>query len=294
MFIVFFPAFFSFYQIYYFLAVYKHDSPAWLLKQGREEDAKEALRFVYTEKGVDVGLARLKGQKTENNEIQEPLLSAPEASYKNVFCSDYFKRMLRIATILNIGQQFSGNMVIFLYSTSIFEDMGGGKFVAKVLTVAMGILGLLAALAAIPLLGKFGRKPLLVFGQIFIILNLFTLGASTSILSLDIVFRAFLIYTHDVFFSLSLGGVFWAYIGEVCNEKCISIGLSLNIMNVVILSFVFPVITDYYGISTSFYGMTFLSFLLLVYELIDLFETKGLTKQEILRKLQSNNKVNAE
>ena len=97
-----------------------------------------------------------------------------------------------------------------------------------------------------------------------------------------------------IFFSLSLGGVFWAYIGEVCNEKCISIGLSLNIMNVVILSFVFPVITDYYGISTSFYGMTFLSFLLLVYELIDLYETKGLTKQEILRKLQSNNKVNAE
>ena len=53
MFIIFFPAFVSIYQIYYFSVVFKFENPRWLIQNGREDEARRALRIVYKESSIE-------------------------------------------------------------------------------------------------------------------------------------------------------------------------------------------------------------------------------------------------
>ena len=283
--IIFMPAFFSFYQIFFFLKIFPHESPKWLIQQGRIEEARQTLMYVYSEAGLDIGMQRLQAGQAE--EVTDPLIKIAEPTYKQLFFSRKFRKMMRITLGMNIGQQTTASMVIMLYSTSMFEDMGGGKFMARVLTVVLGIVALIAVLITIPLIGRFGRKSLLTVGQTFLVAILFALGAMTGFLETSVAVRAALIYIYSIFFSISLGGTFWAYIGEVCNSKCMSIGLTANLLTVVILSFLFPIAQNLMGISACFFIFSGLAGGLLLYELVDLFETKGLTKQQIQLKLIS-------
>lgn len=288
MLIIFFPAFCSFYQLFYFATVFKFESPAWLISQNRLEEAREALRFVYSEEGVEIGLKRLSGESKETNSINENLLGGfvqSSPTYAEIFCSKAYRKMLRITLGLNIGQQTSGSMVIFLYSTTIFEDMGGGKFIARVLTVGVGLINMISGLAALPLIERLGRKTLLLLGQVLICADLASLGLLTGYISVDISLRAVFIYLYFFVFSFSLGVTFWAYIGEVCNDKCISIGLTMNLLTVVVLSFAFPVAQNFLGISACFFIFCGLSVALFLYQIADLFETKGLSKLEIQAKV---------
>ena len=208
MLIIFFPAIVSFYQIYYMSSVFKYESPKWLLDHGRNDEARKALGYVYTDKGIDIGISRLQGPQDTSTSIDSPLLNNTNPTYSEVFCSKKFRKMLRLSLALNIGQQTSGSMAIFLYSTSIFEEMGGGKFFARVLTVVLGSCMVISGFFSIYLLGRYGRRSILIFGQIFIVLLLLTLGASTTLLDLSINIRAILLFLYVFTFVFSLSSAF--------------------------------------------------------------------------------------
>lgn len=275
------PALTSCYQIFYFTKINSFESPKWLYQQGRFEEAKKSLSFVYTPQGIEIGLHRLQNTALIDEDITEKLIVKPGPTYKEIFFSSRFRKMLRISLLLNIGQQASGSMVIRIYSTSMFETMGGNRFMARVLTVLMGFTTLLSGLLTLPLIKKYGRKPLLMIGQVLICIDLFSLGALNGFFQVNVIYRAVLVYCYFGFISIALGSTFWAYIGEVCNDKCIGIGVATNLLMIVILSFMFPIVQNFVNISYCFYFFSGLALVLLVYESIEVFETKGLTKQEI-------------
>ncbi|OMJ71974.1 hypothetical protein SteCoe_29680 [Stentor coeruleus] len=294
MLIIFCPAFFSFYQIIYFLKVFKTEFPSWLIKHNREDEARASLRYVYSESGVDIGMKRLMPVSEENpstNSSNEALILIATPSYKNIFCSKSYRKILRITIALNMGQQTSGSTPLLLYSNSIFKSMGGGEFIARVFTVILGLILLIFGLLAIPLLKKFGRKTILVLGQALITIDLLLLGFFTGIIDGGVAVNATLMFLYFAFFMPSLGATCWAYMGEVLNEKCISFGLAINLSTVVTVSFLFPILNNFLGMSSCLFIFCGLSFMLFVWEALDLFETKGLTKREILKKALSNNKV---
>ena len=285
MLIIFFPAIASFYQIYYMSSVFKYESPKWLIDHGRIDEARNALGYVYTDKGIDIGISRLQGSQDASTNIDSPLLNITNPTYSQIFCSKSFRKMLRLSLVLNIGQQAVGSMAIFLYSTSIFEEMGGGKFFARFLTVVLGSCMVISGFFSIYLLGRYGRKSILIFGQIFIVLFLFSLGASTTLIDLSINIRAVLLFLYVFVYTFSMSSTFWAYVGEICNNKCLSIGVCANLSTVVTFSFLFPVAQNLIGVSSCFFIFSALSLILLVYEIIEVFETRGLTKQEIISKI---------
>lgn len=283
--ILFTPALFSFYQAVYFLSVFTSESPGWLVQHGRIEEAKEALRFVYSEKGVEIGLKRLQGISQDSDSIEQSLMSKTEPTYWDLVCSKKYRKMMRISLGLNIGQQTSGSMAILLYSTTIFEGVGGGKTMARVYTFLMGLVTIFSGLITLPIIGKFGRRTILIFGQVLITLNLLILGLCTGIYETSVGVQAILIYSYSFVFALSLGATFWTYIGEVCIDKCISIGLTCNILTIVTLSFLFPIVQNLLGVSYCFYIISGLALILFIYEVCEVFETKGLSKQEIQSKV---------
>ena len=282
------PALASLYQMIFFWRL-GCESPGWLISQGRVDDAKDVLRYVYSEKGIDRGMKRLnvhsKESDVRSDQLTEPLLEIKDPTYKQLFCSKKYRKLMRITLALNIGQQSSGSIALFLYSTTMFGEMGGGIFMARVLTVLMGVVTLIFGLIAIPMIQRFGRKTLLMSGQFLISLDLFALGATTGFIDTSIIVRAVLVYAYFAFFSFSLGSTFWAYIGEVCNAKCVSIGMTINSLSIVIISFGYPVALNALGIANCFFIFSGLAFILLIYEMVEIFETKGLTKHEIQRKV---------
>lgn len=285
MFLIFFPAFFSLYQIYYFTKVFKYENPGWLIKQGRVDEAKSALGKIYKGSSVEAGIKRLmKEEKSQDPALTQPLIQN-DPSLIQMMCSKKHSKLMRIAILLNIGQQALGNGVILLYSTKMFESMGGGKFFARFLTFVEGIVLVISGFLSILLLNRFGRKTILITGSLTIAIILMCLGFFNGIIDGGVVLNSFLIFAYFFAFIPSMGSTFWVYIGEVCNDKAISAGLTFNMSTLILLTFTFPIIDYYLGIAACFFIYAGMSLLVVVYQLLDLFETKGLTKQEIIKKL---------
>lgn len=281
MFIIFFPAFVSLYQIYYFSVVFKYENPKWLIKNGRDIEARSALRVIYKESSVEFGLNRL----THSCATKEEALLGKSPSLKQMLCSKTYRKMMRISLGLNIGQQTIGNAVVLIYSTKMFENMGGGKFFARVMTLIVGITSLISGLTAIFVLKKAGRKTILVFGTLGSAISLLLLGVFNGLFDGGVVLSSVLIFTYMYVSVMSMGSVFWTYLGEVCNDKAISIGLTSNFITIISLSFAFPFAQFYLGISACFFILSGFSLILFIYLIIDIVETRGLTKQEINEKI---------
>lgn len=280
MLILSFPSLLSLYQLIYFLFIYKFENPKWLITNKKENEARQALRKIYKENSVEHGIKRLIDQNPSNEYKEEPLLCSTP-TFKQMLCSKTYRKMMRISLALNIGQQTAGSLIVLMYSTSMFEDIGGGKFFARVMTVVIGCTVLLAGLSSVFFLKYFGRKTIIVTGTLLSSLCLLCLGYFSEGDGASVVASSVFIFTYIFMFTISMGATYWTYIGEVCNEKAISIGLTVNFVTLIIFSFLFPIISSYQGISFSFYLLSAFAFALFVYQQIDLIETKGLTKEEI-------------
>lgn len=248
MLVMFCPAFFSCYQIVYFFKVFKSEFPAWLIKNHREDEARESLMHVYTEAGVEDGIKRLlHAKENDNNDdsIKQPLIAVVSPSYKEIFTSKKYRKMLRIAILLSVAQQISGITPILIYSNSIFISLGGGVFMAKIYSVILGLVLVISGFIAIPLLSKLGRKTLLVYGQLLIVIDLLALSIFTGPVNYGDFFNAMLIYLFFVVFVPSFGSAYWSFVGEVLIDKCIGLALATNLAIVISMSFLFPVLNNF-------------------------------------------------
>ncbi|OMJ75504.1 hypothetical protein SteCoe_25355 [Stentor coeruleus] len=280
---IIFPSILCLYQIYFLTKVFPYESPAWLLANSFHDKALETFSYVYYPEYSYKGIERLIPPETFSD--NDRLINVYNSTYKDVLCKRKFRKMLRISLVLNIGQQTSGSMMMRIYATKIFEDIGGGKRFAQIFTVIAGAVSLTGSISTIFLLKKFGRKKLLIIGQIGMSLIFLSLALLEDYTQFSPEVKAMFIFIYFGFLSISLGPTFWAYIGEVCNDKCIGIGFSLNLISVMILSFVYPIAQANLGVSFCFYGLSLMCFCLLIYEIIEIFETKGLSKQEIQLKV---------
>jgi hypothetical protein len=172
-----------------------------------------------------------------------------------------------------------------LYSTSMFNEIGGSFFFSKVLTVIQGFVIFFSGLLAILLIGKFGTKTILVGGCFSLGMILLVLGASNHFYGFSPVFHSVLVFAYLVVFVISMGATFWTYLAEICVDKVFGFGVSLNIFSAIVISLLFPIGIHYFGVLIFFFAFSALSIFLAVYLSFDAVETKGLTKQEIFDKL---------
>lgn len=286
MLIIIFPSIMSLYQLIYFTFIFKYENPKWLLNNKKENEARQALKKIYKDHSVDLGLKRLIEQHPTSDNKEETLLCTTP-TFKQMLCSKTYRKMMRISLALNIGQQTAGSVTVLMYSTSMFEDIGGGKFFARLMTVVMGFTVLLAGISSVFFLNYFGRKTIMTIGTLLSSICLVCLGYFSEGNGASVVASSIFIFTYIFMFTISMGATYWTYIAEVCNEKSISIGLTINFITVIIFSFLFPIITSYQGISFSFYLLSAFAFSLFIYQEIDLIETKGLTKEEIRKQITS-------
>jgi sugar porter (SP) family MFS transporter len=142
--------------LYFFALMAVPESPRWLAMHGREE---EALHIFERYLGPE-------GARAEIAAIHDSLAS--EAEQPGASIGQLFRPAMRLVLTIGVSvailQQITGINSVFFYAPMIFEQSGIGTDAAFMQAVLVGLVNLVFTIAAMLLIDRLGRRPLLGFG----------------------------------------------------------------------------------------------------------------------------------
>ncbi|MDP2337035.1 MAG: sugar porter family MFS transporter [Bacteroidota bacterium] len=259
-------------------------SPRWLVKKGRIEEARKNIEELSSHE-IDTEQTIL--------EIQESIQTENAGKRINLFKKPY-RRIIYIGIFVGIFSQLTGIGVVFYYSSQIFSIAGFSSGSSMIQSVILGATNLLFTLIAMAIIDKVGRKKLLLFGQMgmVVVLGLFGYGLLTG--NITGYWLVALLVAYIAFFAASQGVVVWVLLSEmfpnVIRARGASMGSFANWVVSASLNFLFPVVIGFFGISQAaqqlgmsyafifFAVVTFIGF---IYLKIQIIETKGKTLEQI-------------
>ena len=200
------------------MAAFLPESPRWLVKVGRAEQAGKVLQRIFRS-----------GADQELESIQETVAkeSATRKRFVDVLQKKYRKPLL-IAMLLAAFAQFSGINVVFYYGTSMLESAGLRADGALSGMAVIGFCNMIFTTMAMAFVDKLGRRRLLQFGTVGAIACLvgigasFNSGANTMLIVLMCAFVAF--------FAFSLGPIKFIFASEIFPTNIRSHAMSIVIL----------------------------------------------------------------
>jgi sugar porter (SP) family MFS transporter len=184
-------------------------SPRWLIMQGEEQAAREALERV-----------RPAGPEAIDLEIQEIQASTgPDTSR----WSDLKKPAVKAALVVGIGlailQQITGINTVIYYAPTIIQSTGIDSAGSAILaSLGVGIINVLMTVVALRLLDRSGRRTLLFVGVTGMSISLFALGLAfidgmPQTVSTVLAIGSLMLFVSS--FAISLGPIFWLLNAEI-------------------------------------------------------------------------------
>jgi len=253
------------------------ESPRWLVAHNFINKATLALK-------------RIRGSGEVSDELTEIQNSLVQQSGN---WRELFNPLVKPALLIGIGlavfQQVTGINTVIYYAPTIFQFAGfQSASVAILATVGVGVINMIVTIAAMHLLDRAGRKPLLMIGLIGMILSLLILGLAFALPDLLrghswIAVGSLMLYVAS--FAIGLGPVFWLLISEIYPLKIR--GLAMSIASVanwganLIVALTFLTLIQVIGKSGTFwlYGLVSAGAVFFTYFLVP--ETKGRSLEDI-------------
>ncbi|KAF2737620.1 MFS monosaccharide transporter-like protein [Polyplosphaeria fusca] len=138
------------------------ESPRWFVYNGREEDAKEALKDIYGDEGDDKFEELMSAHEKERE-------NGDSVSYLDMVTPGHAQFHPTVIVIMGqINQALTGYGAVSVYGPQIFELLGFSIFMSEDLTLAnyISYFGLMTF--AWLLIDAMGRRKLLINGSIFL------------------------------------------------------------------------------------------------------------------------------
>ena len=238
--------------VYGVLALTIPESPQFLVRRDRDEDAAKVLR--------DVSGVQDTGRKIR--EIRESF-NTERATFK-----DLRGPRLGLQPILWVGmaiaafQQLVGINAIFYYSTTLWQSVGFSESDSFTTSVITSVVNVVMTLVAIAFVDRIGRRKLLMIGSAGMFVGL--LAATMSFfqaenvggeVSLPGIWGPVALVGANlfvVFFAATWGPVMWVTLGEIFPNNIRSLALGLGAMVNWIFNFIvtlaFPWVSDSFGV----------------------------------------------
>ena len=264
-------------SVFFFLLLLRvPESPRWLVKNGREEEARTVLTRADSAEAAAAGI----------REIRDTL-ALEEGSLRELF-RPAFRRPLLIAIVLAVFQQITGINAILYYAPRIFEGAGFERMSAIGQSTLVGLVNMLFTVVAIVLADKVGRRPLLLVATGGMGVSLILLGAAFRFPVLPASTLLLIILLYIAFFASAMGPLVWVVMAEIFPIKVRGSAMGLATLILWLADFAvtltFPVISDRFHPSTAFWLYAGMCALDLVFIWFFLPETKGKTLEEIERR----------
>ena len=254
------------------------ESPRWLVRAGRSDDARGVLeRIGYPQ--VTQTLC----------EIAESLKAAAGGVEVTLFQRRYLKPIM-LAFLIAFFNQVSGINAINYYAPRIFQMIfgEGSELAALAGTIGVGAVNLLFTMLAFLVIDRFGRRAMIIGGSAMMIAMHGLVAWQLSLPVPNAAIAVSGILGFIAFFGISSGAVIWVYISEVfpnaVRAKGQALGCFTHWFMCTLISWAFPVVAE----SAGMWAFAFFALMMavqLVWAVFFMPETKGGTIEDIEERL---------
>jgi MFS transporter, SP family, major inositol transporter len=267
--------------IFLFIGMLKvPESPRWLVSKGRSAEALKVLSKIRDENQAKKELKEIEASLANETELKK-------ASFKDLTVP-WVRRIVFLGIGIGVVMQITGVNSIMYYGTTILQDAGFSRNSALVANISNGAISVVATLVGIWLLGKVGRRPMLLTGQIGVTTALlliaifsYTLQGSPAlpyvVLTLTVTFLAFM--------QGAIAPVAWLMLAEIFPLRLRGLGMGISVFCLWIVNFLvslaFPVALSTLGLTTTFLIFVVLNVLAITFVKKYVPETKGRSLEQL-------------
>ncbi len=228
------------------------ESPRWLASIGNFGETLSVLRRIRSQEEARVEFEDVKAMAVED-------YKSKMGSWKDLGIP-WLRRIFMVGLGLAVIQQITGVNSIMYYGTQILAESGFGREAALTANIANGVISVLATFVGIWLLGRVGRRRMLITGQIGTTSALVLIGIFSLVLP-EGTLRGFVILALTVTFLAfqqgAISPVTWLMLSEIFPLKIRGLGMGASAFVLWIVNFLvgfgFPQLLAAIGLSNTFF-----------------------------------------
>ena len=251
----------------------QHETPSWLVKNKRNDEAKEALNYL---------------RDTDNigDELDELIDSVRSDGVSKDLKDRTARKIIIYMMILMMINQLSGISVILSFTVSILQT-AGVSIKPELAGFTIVVVMFLFTIIAIPIVGRINRKPLLFTSLFFCSLSMFCFGfyfhikPGPSFGWVPII----CLLVFILFFSIGMGPLPWVLLGEFSLPNMGSLAATISGLTnwgaSFLMTVVFSNMSTAFGLAGTFWFYGVCSATGALFSILVLPETRGKSFQEI-------------
>ncbi|MBO0803197.1 MAG: sugar porter family MFS transporter [Nocardiopsaceae bacterium] len=265
---------------------FQPESPRWLVKKGREAEARAVLSQSREPEELEAELAEI-------NAVNEA--EKGRKGFREVFADRRLRSLLVLGVGLAFLQQVVGINTIIYYAPTILQKIGFGTSAAIAANAGLGVLTVLVTASMLFwVVDRVGRRKPLIWGAL-------GMGASMALLAVLFYSGALAggalgylaivaLAGFKVSFSLSWGGLVWIILGEIyplrVRGAAMGLATAANWIGNILIAQFFPVMLGGVGNGAVFVIFAVISVIACGFAYLRMPETKGRTLEELERELE--------
>jgi MFS transporter, SP family, major inositol transporter len=261
------------------------ESPRWLIARARTAEAEAVL-----------GRLRPPGAAAAEARSIADLAAGEAASDLHGWSAlriPWVRAVLLVGIGIGIVQQVTGVNSIMYYGTQILSRSGLGIQGALVANVLNGVVSVLATFLGIALVGRIGRRPMLVTGLIGTTSSLLLLGVVSLLFQPSPSLAYLVLGAMSLFLCFQQGfvsPVTWLLLSEIFPLKVRGLGMGAATLVLwganFVVAFSFPQLVAGFGVSSTFFGFVLVGLLAVAFSARYVPETGGRSLEAIEELLQ--------